>query len=207
MHFMSNFPARTLFLVLALSVASHFVATTVRAEGPDLFKNRIVLLVEEGETIFLVPPDFPSGTSGALSRVRFGPVGSFETGLLSGEPLVPFLMDALVYGSAIAGPVGGTFSLPRGQIEDEHTAWITLSPEAPMFAEALGVDPENVAVLIVTAEGVITGGTGRYSGATGMSKLYLKVELPVDQSARPIALPIARTAQFVFEFDDPDGDD
>ena len=95
-----------------------FGVTEARADG---LKNRLVLIVEEGDTIFLVPPPLqePIGTSGAISLVRLGPVGTFETGLLSGESLAPVLIEVITTGSAIAGPVGGTFTIGIGAIEDE----------------------------------------------------------------------------------------
>ena len=160
-------PGYTPFVAMLLVVTFHLSSTAVHAQDPDFDKNRLVLIVEEGETVFLVPPAMPTGTSGSVSGVKFGPVGAFETGLLSGAPLAPFLIEVLTTGSSIAGPVGGTFSNLNGVITDEHTAWLTLSPEAPRFAVELGTSPENVAVIVATAEGVITGGTRRYSNKTG----------------------------------------
>jgi len=111
---------------------------------------------------------------------------------------MPAISDLFLTGSGSAGPFDGTFSLPRGDIEDEHTTWLTLSPEPPQFATEFGLPPEAIAVIVVTAEGTMTGGTGRYSNASGATKFFFKVELPFDLSA----LPISRGGQFVFEFDD-----
>ena len=187
-------------LAIAVLLLGMATPSTLQTENPGFQKNRLVLLVEEGETIFLVPPELPIGTSGPISKEKFGPIGTFESGLLSGEPLVPVLIEVFTTGSAIAGPLGSVFSLPEGQIEEEHTAWLTISPEEPRFAAEFGALPEELAVVIVTTEGVITGGTRRFRNAAGTSKLYLKIEVPKNLSA----LPIARAGQFVLEFERDD---
>ena len=192
-------PSQIVAVLTLAALGLGWAAPSVSGAGSGRLKNRFVLVVEEGETVFLVPPQAPIGTSGPLSLVHYGPVGTFETGLLSNQALAPFLIQALTTGSAIAGPVGGRFALPWGTIEDEHTAWLTLSPEEPKFADRFGMQPQDVAVLIVTAEGAIKGGDKSYRGATGKTKLYLKIEVPKNLSA----LPICRTAQFVFEFEKP----
>ena len=199
----NRLPVYALYLMLTLSIPWLLDTTAVRAAYSDFFKNRIVLIVEEGETIELVPPSLPTGTSGPISRVKFGPIGSYVSSILSGEPVSPNIIEALTTGASIAGPVSATYSLPRGEIEDVHMAWLTLSPEEPKFAEVFDVPPEQVAVLISTGDGIISVGTGRFSDAVGTSTLYLKIELPFNpDTGLPIAMPIARAGQFVFEFND-----
>lgn len=188
--------------MLVLLVTCQIGVTPIRADDGDFVKDRIVLLVEEGTPLsFAVPPNspHPTGLTGLLSQVKFGPIGSFTTGLKSGGDVTELLeFFLLTQMPLVAGDVLGTFSLPRGQIKDEHEAWLTFSPEPSHFAEEFGLDPALVPVIIVTAEGTIQGGTGKYKDATGTSKLYLKVEVipPFDN---PTIL--TRTAQFVFEFD------
>lgn len=168
------------------------------SQGRPNFHNRLVLMVEEGETIQFVPPALPTGSSAPISLVNVGPVGSYLTALNSGT-LEPVFLNLVTNGHATAGPFTGAFSLPTGEIADEHTAWFTISPEPPRLAQHFPNLPAGVGVLVivVTAEGTITGGSGQYHDASGVTKIYLKVEVPADFSA----FPLARTAQFVFEFD------
>ena len=49
--------AKALFAVLVLSVVSQLAVPAVRAEDSGSLKNRLVLLVEEGETVFLSATD------------------------------------------------------------------------------------------------------------------------------------------------------
>lgn len=196
-HLHSRTITRGFATLIVLLIAS-VVSLPAWSFGPLEFHDRLVLIVEEGDTITFLPEGQPpTGSTAPLSGLKIGPVGGWVATLQSGT-LIPAIQELFTTGSSATDLFDITIFLPTGDIYDVHTTRFMLSPEPPKFASEFGLPPEAVAVIVVNSDGEITGGSGRFNSASGTTKFFFKVEMPFDLSA----LPITRGGAFIFEFDD-----
>lgn len=117
-------------------------------------------------------------------------VGTFTTDIQSPNNIFAVFGELITYGSAVIGAVNGNFDTENGTIIDQHFATLMVTPGSP---DETGYDAEVIAF----ADGVITGGTGDYDGASGTTSLYLRMWVDFDM----VNLPLVKASSFLFEFD------
>ena len=85
-------------LVVAVVMFCFVGAMPVSSKPPVHTHERLVLILEEGDTVLFVPlGEDPSGSSASVSNVNIGPVGSYVTALHMGT-LLPAIFDLLYSG-------------------------------------------------------------------------------------------------------------
>lgn len=181
-------------VTLILTSALPFEGTQEAYAGNDE-ALRLMLTPRSGDALNINLPGNPGegGFTGPIYTVEEEmEVGSFTTDIITCTCVNIFdlLTNYLPSGIAIAEEVAGQFELKNGTIFDRHRATVIVLPEPPV---TLGYD----VVVAAIGDGVITDGTGKYKNASGITSLYLKMEVDLDggNPARAMA------GSFLFDFD------
>ena len=169
------------------------LATGARAEeGPS---ERILFIPRVGDTLNLIFPGNPGGGgfNGPIYKLNVEKsVGSFTSDILTPGESIFAVLGAIASGVPLVkvDMVRGSFETRRGIIEDQH------SPTLVNTAE-MSTTPGYDRVVVIFAEGIVTGGTRGFHDATGTSSLYLKIEVN-DSGMLPA---IVQAGAFLFTLD------
>ena len=190
-------------MIAVLFTAFNATRKWALADGDDP-KHRLVVVLEEGEPITLLGLQVGgTGTGGDVFSIRKPGklLGSFSTDIIAGPPLLASIEDVLFTGRGSEGLVQLTLELKNGSIQDEHDALLFAAYDP--FPPAGGTFPpgkffDHALIVVATGVGEITGGTGAFANASGISNLYIKFELDLDDLTFSSAF--IHTGSFVFDF-------